>query len=57
MADKFELPNSLVTRLLKEGAQESLTSTANARNPAQTASGMQAPDGAVIVSKETRHAF
>ena len=54
MAEKFELPNAQVTRLIKEGAYASLTSTAANRNPNQT---FNAPDGAVIINKDTKKAF
>ena len=50
MAEKFELPNAQVYRLVKEGAQESLTSNQNNTvNNAET--------GGVIIAKDTRKAF
>ena len=51
MAEKFELPGAQIMRLIKEGAHESLTTTAANRNPTQT---LNAPDGSVIISKDTR---
>ena len=50
MAEKFELPNAQIYRLVKEGAQETLTSN-------QTNSVTTAETGGVIVSKDTRKAF
>ena len=50
MADKFELPNAQIYRLVKEGAQESLTAN-------QTNTLTSAETGGVIISKDTRKAF
>ena len=52
MAEKFELPNAQVSRLIKEGAYDSLTSTQANRMAANNA-----PDGSVIISKEVKHAM
>ena len=54
MAEKFELPNAQVTRLVKEGASDSLMSTTANRMGAQA---INAPDGTVILSKDIKRAF
>ena len=53
MAEKLEMPMAQITRLIKEGAYDSLTSTAVNRNPQS----LSAPDGDVIIGKDTKHAF
>ena len=53
MAEKLEMPMAQITRLVREGAYDSLTSTAANRNPQS----LNAPDGDVIIGKDTKHAF
>ena len=45
MADKLEMPNSIVTRLIKDGASQSLSQNGQVGN------------AGVILSKDTKQAF